>query len=72
MHDARLRGSRRAVKAALLDQSVVAGVGNIYADEALFQARIAPTRVAARLSPGEVQSVHPDSKRSIGRPAGSR
>ncbi|MEM7755089.1 MAG: bifunctional DNA-formamidopyrimidine glycosylase/DNA-(apurinic or apyrimidinic site) lyase [Planctomycetota bacterium] len=35
-------GSRRAIKAALLDQGVVAGVGNIYADEALFRAGVHP------------------------------
>ncbi|MCP9886824.1 DNA-formamidopyrimidine glycosylase [Cyanobium sp. ATX 6A2] len=38
----RLRGSRRPIKAALLDQALVAGVGNIYADEALFAAGIRP------------------------------
>ncbi|MCA9632876.1 MAG: hypothetical protein KC766_34725 [Myxococcales bacterium] len=44
-------GRRRApIKSVLLDQSVLAGVGNIYADEALFLARIRPTRSAARLS----------------------
>jgi formamidopyrimidine-DNA glycosylase len=37
-----LRGSRRPIKAALLDQALVAGVGNIYADEALFAAGIRP------------------------------
>jgi len=37
-----LAGSRRAIKAALLDQGILAGVGNIYADEALFDAHIAP------------------------------
>ncbi|MGD9712552.1 MAG: Fpg/Nei family DNA glycosylase, partial [Thermomicrobiales bacterium] len=44
--------SRRSipVKTAILDQSVVAGVGNIYADEALFQARIHPTTPANQLS----------------------
>lgn len=42
--------SRRAVKACLLDQRVVAGVGNIYADEALFEARINPRRNAHRMS----------------------
>ncbi|MFN0011958.1 MAG: bifunctional DNA-formamidopyrimidine glycosylase/DNA-(apurinic or apyrimidinic site) lyase [Phycisphaerales bacterium] len=47
------RGSRRAVKAALLDQHVLAGVGNIYADEACFLAGIRPTRRAQRLKPGE-------------------
>ena len=38
----RLRGSQRCIKAALLDQSLVAGVGNIYADESLFAAGITP------------------------------
>ncbi len=49
-----LRDSQRACKAALLDQRVLAGVGNIYADEALFQARIAPKRRASRLGPPEI------------------
>ena len=48
-----LEGSRRAVKAALLDQGVIAGVGNIYADEALFLSGIRPTRLASRLKPPE-------------------
>jgi formamidopyrimidine-DNA glycosylase len=47
------RGRRAAVKTLLLDQSVLAGVGNIYADEALFLAGIGPTRPAARLSRAE-------------------
>ncbi len=42
--------SRRAIKAALLDQSVLAGVGNIYADEALFAAGIRPSRKASTLT----------------------
>ena len=49
---AALRG-RCAVKAVLLDQSALAGVGNIYADEALFRAGIAPTRAAHRVSAEE-------------------
>jgi formamidopyrimidine-DNA glycosylase len=44
------RGRRAAIKSLLLDQSVLAGVGNIYADEALFLARIRPTRPAGRLT----------------------
>lgn len=44
-----LRTSRRAIKAALLDQAVLAGVGNIYADEALFRAGITPRTLAARV-----------------------
>lgn len=47
-------GSRRAqIKSLLLDQKVVVGVGNIYVDEALFDARIHPTRKANTLSEGE-------------------
>jgi formamidopyrimidine-DNA glycosylase len=49
----RSAGSTRAIKAALLDQRLLAGVGNIYADEALFLARIAPVRPAGGLSPQE-------------------
>lgn len=45
-----LGASQRAVKAALLDQRAVAGIGNIYADESLFEARIAPTRACSSLS----------------------
>jgi len=46
------------VKAALLDQCIVAGIGNMYADEALFAARIHPLRKADALSPAEVQTLH--------------
>ncbi len=49
--DAALRRSRRAVKAVLLDQAAMAGLGNIYADEACFRAGVRPTAVAARLGP---------------------
>lgn len=45
--------AKRAVKAALLDQSVLAGVGNIYADEALHRAGIRPTRAVRRLTAAE-------------------
>lgn len=44
------RGVRRSIKLFLLDQAVVAGVGNIYASEALWQARIRPTMEARKLS----------------------
>ncbi len=46
----RLHGSRREVKSFLLDQGVLAGIGNIYACEALFEARIHPGRRCATLS----------------------
>jgi formamidopyrimidine-DNA glycosylase len=48
-----MRTSRRPVKAILLDQSVIAGCGNIYADEACYLARIRPSRRAYRLSAAE-------------------
>jgi formamidopyrimidine-DNA glycosylase len=44
------RGRRAPIKALLLDQRMIAGVGNIYADEALFRARVHPLRPAGRLS----------------------
>ncbi len=50
----RLAGTTRAAKAALLDQSVIAGVGNIYADEALFASRIHPCAPAHTLGPDRV------------------
>jgi len=46
----RLKGRRTSIKAALLDQRVVAGVGNIYACEALHRARISPRRLAASVA----------------------
>ncbi|GAC1330849.1 MAG: bifunctional DNA-formamidopyrimidine glycosylase/DNA-(apurinic or apyrimidinic site) lyase [Candidatus Dormibacteria bacterium] len=49
--DAALRRSRRAVKAVLLDQAALAGLGNIYADEACFRAGIRPTAVASSIGP---------------------
>jgi formamidopyrimidine-DNA glycosylase len=55
---AMLRGRRRAVKPALLDQSLVAGIGNIYADESLFAARIHPERPAASLTRREIRRLH--------------
>jgi formamidopyrimidine-DNA glycosylase len=55
---ARLANRRAPVKAALLDQRTVAGVGNIYADEALWRARIHPLREARSLDTREVQALH--------------
>jgi formamidopyrimidine-DNA glycosylase len=52
------RGRRAPVKAFLLDQRRVAGVGNIYADEALFRAGIHPLRPAGRLRRAEIERLH--------------
>jgi formamidopyrimidine-DNA glycosylase len=51
------RGRRAPVKAFLLDQTTVAGVGNIYADEALFRARIHPLRPAGALRPVQLAAL---------------
>ena len=50
---ARLSGSKRAIKSCLLDQGVLAGLGNIYTDESLFLSGIAPTRRACDLKSKE-------------------
>lgn len=48
---------RGAVKSLLMSQEIIAGIGNLYADETLFQAAIAPRRPADRLTPAEVKTV---------------
>lgn len=53
-----LRRSAQAIKVRLLDQSLVAGIGNIYASEALFRAGISPRRAARRVKVGEVTRLH--------------
>jgi formamidopyrimidine-DNA glycosylase len=54
----RLAGKRGPIKSALLDQSVLAGLGNIYVDEALFRAGIAPLRPAGSLAAVELDQLH--------------
>ena len=53
-----LAGERRQVKGVLRDQSVIAGVGNAYSDEILHAARMSPFKLAAKLSPEEVDLLH--------------
>lgn len=53
-----LKKTGRSVKAALLDQEKIAGIGNIYADEACFCARVKPSRRASSLSPDEAAKLH--------------
>lgn len=54
-----LRGRNTPVKSALLDQRIVAGLGNIYVCEALFRARISPRRRAGRISATRVATLVP-------------
>jgi formamidopyrimidine-DNA glycosylase len=53
-----LAGRAGAIKTVLLNQALIAGIGNIYADEALYYACIHPLRPASSLSPGEVLLLH--------------
>lgn len=53
-----LRGRTAPLKSFLLDQRRIAGVGNIYADEALFRARLHPLRPAGSVGPREAQRLH--------------
>ncbi|MCK0471352.1 DNA-formamidopyrimidine glycosylase [Halalkalibacter sp. APA_J-10(15)] len=50
--------TNRAVKAVLLDQKFVVGLGNIYVDEALFRAKLLPTRLASSIQGQELQLLH--------------
>jgi formamidopyrimidine-DNA glycosylase len=56
---AALAGKRTPIKAALLDQGVVAGLGNIYVCEALFRARISPRRLAASVAGARAERLVP-------------
>src|SRR3974390_2378542 len=47
-----VRGLKRDVKSVLMDQEIVAGIGNIYSDEILFQGRINPAERIDKLTPG--------------------
>jgi formamidopyrimidine-DNA glycosylase len=53
----RIRSRNSRIKALLLDQTVLRGVGNIYADESLWRAKIHPTRVGNRLSVRETETL---------------
>jgi len=53
-----LEKRQRAIKTALLDQAIVAGLGNIYADETLFLSGIHPTRLCCDLQPHQVEILH--------------
>jgi formamidopyrimidine-DNA glycosylase len=60
-----LAGKSSPIKAALLDQRIVAGIGNIYASEALFRARISPRRLAGQLGPARVERLVPAIKDTL-------
>ena len=61
----RLARRRAPVKAVLLDQRALAGVGNIYADEALWRAKVHPLTPADELDPAEVKALHRAVRRTL-------
>lgn len=54
----RLQRTHRPIKNALLDQSIVAGLGNIYADESLFLSKLHPTQMTDKLTARQVKTLH--------------
>jgi formamidopyrimidine-DNA glycosylase len=62
---ARLANRRAPIKAAILDQRTVAGLGNIYADEALWRAQVHPLRPAQELERDEVRRLHRAVRRAL-------
>ncbi|HEY7637428.1 MAG TPA: bifunctional DNA-formamidopyrimidine glycosylase/DNA-(apurinic or apyrimidinic site) lyase [Gemmatimonadales bacterium] len=60
-----LKQSRQAVKKVIMDQRRLAGVGNIYANEALFAARIDPSKPARRLKPDDHRRLHAEIRRIL-------
>jgi formamidopyrimidine-DNA glycosylase len=61
----RLRKRRAPVKAVLLDQKAIAGVGNIYADESLHRAGVRPTRLANKVTKKSAQRLHESLRESL-------
>jgi formamidopyrimidine-DNA glycosylase len=61
----RLANRRAPIKAAILDQRTMAGLGNIYADEALWRAQVHPLRPAKELEPDEVRKLHRAVRRAL-------
>lgn len=58
----KLHKTDRVIKSALLDQSIVAGLGNIYVDETLFQAKVNPLKKANKLTKKEVKAIQEEAK----------
>ena len=58
---------RRQIKPLLMDQKMIAGVGNIYADEILFEAHVRPDRLARSLTAEEIRHIHRETRRVLRR-----
>lgn len=62
----KLKKTTRSIKATLLDQTTLVGLGNIYVDEALFRAGIHPERAANSLTEKEIEVLHKEIKATLG------
>lgn len=60
-----LHGRRRVLKPLLLDQRFIAGIGNIYADESLFRAKVAPNRISNTLSQPESHRLYSSIRKTL-------
>lgn len=61
----KVRTSHQAIKKLIMDQSIIAGVGNIYANDALFEAKILPSRNSSTLTDNEIQRLYRSIKNII-------
>jgi len=62
-----LKQHKRLLKPLLLDQTFIAGLGNIYVDEALWEAKLHPCRLSASLSTSEIKVLHRTIRRILKR-----
>ncbi len=60
-----LKNKKRNIKAFLLDQSIIAGIGNIYADEILFASSVSPLRRTDTLTAKEISNIHTNTKKIL-------
>jgi len=60
-----LQNSKQKIKTLLMDQKKIAGIGNIYSDEILFQAKIHPARIASNLNPKEINQLYHSIKKIL-------
>jgi len=66
-----LSGRRASIKSALMNQSIVAGIGNIYSDEILFQSRVHPGKKARELGRDELDEIFDNMRDILREPSGS-
>ena len=60
-----VKNSKKAIKALLMDQNKIAGIGNIYSDEILFQSGLRPDRSASDIDDKQIQKLYKQTKRVL-------